>query len=129
MIQHQKIFINLVVFMRITIKKLNPCLELVSFRSEPKSAEAILIDKKKDRKDKNNNIVVCILYNVSKKYERFMQEQLDKCFANAFCQGYSAQHCLVILIKKLIAVITDKKVVFAAVLTDLCQTLSCISNV
>ena len=35
-----------------TIKIFNPCLELVSFRSKPKSTEAILIDKKKDKKER-----------------------------------------------------------------------------
>ena len=42
--------------------------------------------------------------------------------------GYNAQRCLLILIKKLRAIVADKKVVFTAVFTGLCKMFSCISN-
>ena len=57
-------------------------------------------------------------------YERRIQTQLNQYFANflskfqcGFRQGFSTQHCLLVMIEKLRKIV-DKKGVFAAVLTD-----------
>ena len=69
---------------------------------------------------------------MSKIYERFIQTQLNECFANflskfqcGFQQGFSTQHFLLIMIEKL-REIRDEKEFFAAVLNELSKTFDCI---
>ena len=63
-----------------------------------------------------------------------MQEQLDEYFSDllskyqcGFRQGYGTQNCLLAMIEKL-RKIRDKKVIFAAVLTDLSKAFDCIPH-
>ena len=80
---------------------------------------------KKDKKDKNNYRPARILSNTSKLYERCMHQQINEYFESllskfqcGFRQGFSAQHCLLVMVEKL-KKIRDNKGVFAAVLTGL----------
>ena len=70
--------------------------------------------------------------NISKLYERCMHQQINEYFESllskfqcGFRQGFSAQHCLLVMVKKM-KKIRDKKGVFAAVLTDLSKAFDCI---
>ena len=63
--------------------------------------------KKDDKSDKSNYRPKSILPNLSKVYERIMQNQiylyLNKIFAKYQCdfrKGFSAQHCLIAMIEK-----------------------------
>ena len=72
-----------------------------------KYADITLIFKKDDKTDKTNYRPICILSNLSKIYERFMQNQmyphLNQIFSKYQCgfrKGYNAQHCLMAMIEK-----------------------------
>ena len=63
--------------------------------------------KKDDKTDKTNYRPISILPNLSKIYERFMQNQmypyLNQIFSKYQCgfkKGYNAQHCLMAMIEK-----------------------------
>ena len=78
----------------------NSCLETGFFPEELKFAEAFPIYKKNDKKDNRNYRPISLLSNISKVYERCMQEQLDKYFSDlllkyqcGFRQGYETQNC------------------------------------
>ena len=115
-------------------KNFNSCLETGSFPEDLKCAEVVPIYKKNDKKDKSNYRPISLLSNISKVYERCMQEQLDEYFSDllskyqcGFRQGYGTQNCLLAMIEKL-RKIGDKKGIFAAVLTDLSKTFDCITH-
>ena len=104
------------------------------FPDEPKLAEVVPVFKKNDEKDKSNYRPISILSNISKIYERCIQTQLNEYFANflskyqcGFQQGFSAQHCLLVMIGKL-RKIRDEKGVFAAVLTGMSKAFDCIPH-
>ena len=68
--------------------------------------------------DKSNYRPIRLLANISKVYERCMQEQLDEYFSNVlskyqcgFRQGYRTQNFLLAMIEKL-RKIKDKKGIF-----------------
>ena len=116
-------------------KNFNSCLETDYFPEHLKHAEVVFIYKKNYKKDKSNYRSVSVLSNISTKvYERCMQEQLDEYFNDllskcqcGFRQGYGTQNCLLAMIEKL-RKIGDKKVIFAAVLTDLSKAFGCIPH-
>ena len=63
--------------------------------------------EKKDRANVENYCPISILPNLSKVYERCMYiqiyEYLNKILSKwqcGFCQGYSAQHCLLVMVEK-----------------------------
>ena len=100
-------------------KNVNSCLETGSFPEDLKFAEVVPIYKKNDKKDKSSYRPISLLSNISKVYERCMQEQLDEYFSDllskyqcGFRQGYGTQNCLLVMIEKL-RKIRDKKGVFA----------------
>ena len=71
--------------------------------------------KKSDKKDKSNYRPVSLLSNISKVYERYIQEQLNEYFSDilskyqcGFRQGYGTQNCLLAMIERL-RKIRDKK--------------------
>ena len=72
-----------------------------------KYADITPIFKKDDKTDKTNYRPISILPNLSKIYERFMQNQmypyLNQIFSKYQCgfrKGYNAQHCLMAMIEK-----------------------------
>ena len=88
---------------------------------------------KNDKKDKSNYRPISLLSNILEVYERCMQE-LDEYFSDllskyqfGFMQGYGTQNCLLAMIEKP-RKITDKKSIFAAVLTDLSKAFDFIPH-
>ena len=78
-----------------------------NFPSHLKNATITPIFKKKDRDNVENYRPVSILPNLSKIYERCMYiqiyEYLNKILPKwqcSFRQGYSAQHCLLVVVEK-----------------------------
>ena len=72
-----------------------------------KYADITPIFKKDDKTDKTNYRPISILPNLSKIYERFMQNQmysyLNQIFSKCQCgfrKGYNSQHCLMTIIEK-----------------------------
>ena len=121
-------------FAEFLTRNFNACLNEGIFPEDLKCSEVVPIYKKKDRRDKNNYRPVSILSNISKIYERCMQEQIDEYFHSilskfqcGFRRGFSAQHCLLVMIEKF-RKIRDQKGVFAAVLTDLSKAFDCIPH-
>ena len=107
-------------------KNFNSCLETGSFSEDLKCAEVVPIYK--------NYRPISLLSNISKVYERCMQEQLDEYFSDllskyqcGFRQGYGTQNCPLAVMEKL-RKIRDKKGIFAAVLTDLSKAFDCIPH-
>ena len=96
-------------------KNFNSCLKTGSFPEESKCAEVVPIYMENDKMDKSNYRPIRLLSNISKVYERCMQEQLDEYFSNVlskcqcgFRQGYRTQNFLLAMIEKL-RKIKDKK--------------------
>ena len=84
-------------------KNLNSCLENSPFPEDLKCAEFVLIYKK----NKSNYRPISLLSNISKVYERRMQEQLDEYFSDllsryqcGFRQGYGTQNCFLAIIRE-----------------------------
>ena len=72
-----------------------------------KYADITPVFKKDDKTVKTNYRPICILPNLNKIYERFMQNQMypyvDQIFSKYHCgfrKGYNAQHCLMTMIEK-----------------------------
>ena len=115
-------------------KNFNSCLGDGSFPEDLKRAEVVPIYKKNDKNDKISCRPADYLSIISKACERYMQEQLDKCFNDllskyqcGFKQGYGTQNCFLAMIEKL-RNIKDRTGIFAAVLTDLTKALDCIHH-
>ena len=68
-------------FAKWLLKNFNICHETGSFPEDLKCAEVVPIYKKNDKKDKSNYRPISLLSNISKVYERCMQEQLDEYFS------------------------------------------------
>ena len=67
---------------------------------------------------KENYRPVSILSKLSKIYEKLMNNQLFDDFDAILCgfqKGFNAQHCLLIMIEKFVAVLTDFSKVFACI--------------
>ena len=106
-------------------KNFNSSLETGYFPEDFTCAEVAPIYKKNHKKVKSNYRPISLLSNISKVYERCMQEQLDKYFSDllskyqcGFRQDYGTQNYLLSMIEKLRKK-RYKKGIFAAVLTDL----------
>ena len=81
---------------------------------------------------KENYRRISIHPNVSKIYERCLYDQIATFFEHVFsryqcgfCKGYSAQHCLLVMIEKWKKNV-DNGGVFGALLTDLSKAFDCI---
>ena len=99
-----------------------------------KYADILPIFKKDDKTDKTNYRLVSILPNLSKIYERFMQNQmypyLNQIFSKYQCgfrKGYNAQHCLMAMIEKWRKRL-DIGDQAGALLTDLSKAFDCIDH-
>ena len=99
-----------------------------------KYADVTPVFKKDDKSDKSNYRPISILPNLSKVYERIMQNQiypyLNKIFSKYQCgfrKGFSAQHCLIAMIEKWRQSL-DSGGQAAAVLTDLSKAFDCIDH-
>ena len=83
---------------------------------------------------KENYIPISILPNISKVYERWLHDEMSEVFDNIFSKyqcgfrkGYSAQHCLLVMIEKWKKVV-DNAGAFDASLTDLSKAFDCIPH-
>ena len=99
-----------------------------------KYADITPIFKKDDKTDKTNYRPISILPNLSKIYERFMQNQmypyLNQIFSKYQCgfrKGYNAQHCLMAMIEKWRKFL-DIGGHAGALLTDLSKAFDCIDH-
>ena len=63
-------------------RNFNSCLETGSFPEDSKCAQVVPIYKKNDKKAKSNYGFISILSNISKIYERCIQEQLHEYFSD-----------------------------------------------
>ena len=104
------------------------------FHNELKEAAIILAHKKKSKLSKENYRPISILPNISKVYQRCLYDQVSDYFGDisskyqcAFRKGYSAQHCLLVMIEKWKQMI-DCGEVFGALLTDLSKAFDCIPH-
>ena len=102
------------------------------FPSYLKNVNITPIFKKKDRANVENYRPITILANLSKVYERCMYiqsyEYLNKIFSKWQCgfdQGYSAQHCLLVMVEKWRRCL-DVGGVSRALLKDLFKAFDCI---
>ena len=109
-------------------------IECPSFAFGLKYADVTPVFKKDNKSDKSKYRPISILPNLSKVYERIMQNQiypyLNKIFSKYQCgfrNGFSAQHCLIAMIEKWRQSL-DSGWQAAAVLTDLSKAFDCIDR-
>ena len=83
---------------------------------------------------KENYRPISILPNISKVYERCLYDQISDYFEDilskyqrGFRKGYSAQHCLLVMIERLKQMV-DCAGVFGTLLTDLSKVFDCIPH-
>ena len=107
-------------------------LSCATFPTSTKYADVISTHKKDDKTDKENYRLIRILPNLSKVYERLMNNQIYPYFGTLFSKfrcgfrkGFNAQHCLLGMIEKWRKTL-DKGGETVAVLTDLSKALECI---
>ena len=112
----------------------NNALSSLQYPNGLKYADVTPVFKKDDKSDKSNYRPISILPNLSKVYERIMQNQiypyLNKIFSKYQCgfrKGFSAQHCLIAMIEKWRQSLNSDGQA-AAVLTDLSKAFDCIDH-
>ena len=112
----------------------NNALSSSEYPASLKYANITPIFKKDDKTDKTNYRPISILPNLSKIYERFMQNQmypyLNQIFSKYQCgfrKGYNAQHCLMAMIEKWRKFL-DIGGHAGALLTDLFKAFDCIDH-
>ena len=88
--------------------------------------------EKKSKSSKENYRPISILPNISKVYEKCLYDQISNFFEDVFSKyqcgfrkGYSAEHCLLVMIEKWKKIV-DRGGVFGALLTDLSKAFDCI---
>ena len=110
MTYHSELSKNLVTFPKFSLPKIakNECLDKGFFPGELKCTEFIPVYEKNVKKDKNNYRPASVLSNISKLYENCMLQQINEYFesllSKLLCgsrQGFSAQHCLLVMVKKI----------------------------
>ena len=110
-------------------KSFSYCLKKGEFSCVLKHADVIPVHKKETKSDKANYRPVSILPNLSKMHEKLMYQQLYEHFNSilspkqcGFPKGYSAQHCLMVMLEKF-KESRDKGEEFGAFFTDLSKHL------
>ena len=113
---------------------INASIRSSNFHNELKEADIVPVHKKKSKLSKENYRPISILPNMSKVYERCLYDQTSEFFDNIFSKyqcgfrkGYSAQHCLLVMIEKWKKVV-DSGGAFGALLTDLSKAFDCIPH-
>ena len=94
-------------FLKFNLKNFNYYIDKGEFPNDLKHTDIVPVYKKNDKCEKENYKPVSILSNLSKIYEKLMYNQLYDYLDNMIfprqCglqKGYSAQHCLLVMIKK-----------------------------
>ena len=115
-------------------KHFNYCIDKGEFPNDLKHADIVPVYKKNNKCEKENCRPASILSKFSKIYEKLMYNQLYDYFDNilfpsqcGFRKGNSAQHCLLVMIKKFKETI-DRVNEFGALLTDLSKAFDCINQ-
>ena len=97
-----------------------------------KEADIVPVHKKKSKFSKENYRPISILPNISKVYERCLYDQISNFFEDVFSKyqcgfrkGYSAQHCLLVMIEKWEKIV-DCGGVFGALIAELSEAFDCI---
>ena len=117
--------LNSDIFSNLIYKHFNDCIDKSEFLNNLKHADIVPVYKKNNKCTKENYRPVSILSNFSKIYEKLMYNQLYDFFDNilfpsqcGFQRGYSAQHCLLVMIEKFKEAI-DRGNELGTLLTDL----------
>ena len=104
------------------------------FSEDLTNADVTPVHKKTDKSDKTNYRLVSIFTNISIIYEKLICNQLDDYFGDilspsqcGFRQGYSTQHCLLVMLEKL-KESADKGHEFGALLTNLSKAFDGIDH-
>ena len=104
------------------------------FSATFKFANVTPVFKKDNRNQKDNYSPISILPIISKIIEKLICRQLSSHFDNIFSKfqsgfrkGFSAEHCLLLMIDKWKKAVDNNKV-FGAILTDLSKTFDCICH-
>ena len=116
-------------------KHFNYCIDKGELPNDLKHADIVPIYKKNSKCEKENYRPVSILSNLSKIYEKLMYNQLYEYFDNilfpsqcGFRKGYSAQHCLLVMIEKFKEVVDKRNAFGALLLTDLSKAFACVNH-
>ena len=90
-----------------------------------KKAGIVSVHKKMSKLSKENYKPISILWNISKVYERCWNDQMPSYFEDIFTKyrcgfhkGYSAQHCLLVMIEKWKKTCVNYGCLFRALVTD-----------
>ena len=104
---------------------INTLLRSSKFHNELKEVDIVIVLKKKSKFSKENYRPISIIPNISQVYERCLYDQISDFFEDVFSKyqcrfrkGYSAPHCLLVMMKKWKQIV-DYGGVFGALLTDL----------
>ena len=125
---------NAAFFEKYSCDDINASIRSSKFHNELKEADIVPVHKKKSKLSKENYRPISILPNISKVYERCLYDQMSNFFEDIFSKyqcgfrkGYSAQHCLLVMIKKWKRIV-DYGGVFGALLTELYKAFDCIPH-
>ena len=112
----------------------NECKTISNFPAPLKCADITPAHKKDETTKKDNYRPVSILPSISKIFERDMFDQISLYFNNilspflcGFRQGYSTQHCLIIMIERWRKALDNSKIA-GALLTDLSKAFDCLNH-
>ena len=112
----------------------NNCLSYSIFPKSLKNTIITPVHKKGSKASKDNYMPVSILSIISKIYGRIMFKQISEYFGPilskfqcGFRQGFSAQHCLLVMLQKWKWGVDNKKN-FDALLTDLSKAFDCLPH-
>ena len=125
---------NAAFFVQYICDDINTLIRSSKFHNELKEADIVPVHKKKSKSSKENYRSISILPNISKEYEKCLHDQISNFFEDVFSKyqcdfrkGYSAQHCLLVMIEKWKKTV-DRGGVFDALLTDLSKAFDCIPH-
>ncbi|XP_057290348.1 uncharacterized protein LOC130613047 [Hydractinia symbiolongicarpus] len=110
----------------------NSAIDLCKYPEFLKRADVTPLFKEKDRSNKSNYRPISILSNLSKIFERCLYRQIEDYFNRylskfqcGFRKGYSAQHCLTVMLEKWKKAVDEGKAC-GALLTDLSKAFDCL---
>ena len=122
------------IFADFFFQNLNNVIVSSVFPTNVKYANLTPVHKKDSKNIESNYRPVSILSNISKIYERCLYSQISNFFEEklsiyqcGFRKGYSAQHCLIVMIEKWRKSL-DKGGNFGALLTDLSKAFDCLPH-
>ena len=119
-------------YLEILHLSVNSAIDLCKYPEFLKRADVTPLFKEKDRSEKSNYRPISILSNLSKIFERCLYRQIEDYFNRylskfqcGFRKGYSAQHCLTVMLEKWKKAVDEGKAC-GALLTDLSKAFDCL---